>query len=1375
MKQSLQVIGDKVCRFFGEAAPVALGLPLAVEEDTAAVSSVLVALLDWKNRYSLASVRNDAQSLTEIGTEMFAWLNTAGALGDWMRQSERVLQILPDDGSNPDLASALMEAPWEVLFDKGFLAGNNAQLFVVSRRVMKATSPWQPQHGDLRMIFMAAAPEGQSELDFEAEEVSISEATGSAAGSESLVHLIVEESGTLKNVSERLAGRDGAFEVLHLSCHGDFVAPRGIDGMQQGSERPVLLLETEEGAVDEISALDLINACQNRMPPLVFVSACRTAQFNESGSSDSAMDMHRIEVGSPASREAYHEHIASQAEVTEPFVLDLVRGVGNVLGWDGLVYDHDAASFASSFYSALSRGEDVPKAAAMARRDLLREGYQDPENGRHWHLARVYLGAEGGGPICAPGKGLRDAPVSVPAFLDSDNKIKVAGRETFVGRRRIIQKAIATLRKGGHGLLAHGIGNLGKSSLAARIAERLTGYQTVVVVSPKAELGSANGRVIFEKLKSAVNKMTDALPFGSEEARSLKSQIEAMETSLAKDPKQFADILRALLAGPFKTAPIFLVLDDFENSLETPTAEAPMPQPKQHLLEDLQALFRAFAVPGTSSRLMVTCRYDFCVPDTQGNDLTDPFLDRIPLPPMKERERRKQWQARERARRTDQGETAEAAARDRALLERILTASGGNPGLQEVLTEPFLRGATDEVTDALTTIEAFLKSGETPPEGEDIGDFFARMTFEVYRDALDEITRRALAVASTFSPGVPIPVTALEAGMEAMEISAPNTGLKKLQALGLLDDHGLQAGWPRMTKIAHVAVNPLARPLADELGSDDQQKIAQAALPLLAKAWQGKDGDFPYDLRAVEVTLQSLKSASSDGELLDAAARSAVFFLFEIIENALAAVALAEPVFARLEAINFQPSAFLLGRTIKAADRIGAVELQDLLLSLAVGRKDIEERSLAQLKGLQAYRQMRKGDLNSALRITTEEELPVYEALGDKRSIAVTKGQIADILQAQGDLDGALRIREEEQLPVFEALGDTRSIAVTQGKIADILQMRGDLDGALRIREEEQLPVFEALGDTRSTAVTQGQIADILQIRGDLDGALRIREEEQLPVYEALGDTRSIAVTQGKIADILQMRGDLDGALRISVEEELPVYEALGDTRSIAVTQGKIADIQMRGDLDGALRIREEEQLPVFEALGDKREFAVTQSKIADILQLRGDLDGALRIREEEQLPVFEALGDKREFAVTQGKIADILQMRGDLDGALALHLERLPVAEAMRDLDSVMHIRYSCAQIRLARGDLQKGEAQTIFEELDEAFRGALKLQRSDAIGAIGPLLAQVLAGGGATAPALDVLDISEQAFNTLKDEEGLAHVAELRSLIGQGDDPDT
>lgn len=55
-------------------------------------------------------------------------------------------------------------------------------------------------------------------------------------------------------------------------------------------------------------------------------------------------------------------------------------------------------------------------------------------------------------------------------------------------------------------------------------------------------------------------------------------------------------------------------------------------------------------------------------------------------------------------------------------------------------------------------------------------------------------------------------------------------------------------------------------------------------------------------------------------------------------------------------------------------------------------------------------------------------------------------GQVADILASRGQLNEALRIRLEDEIPVYERLGDVRALAVTKGKVADILARRGQLD-----------------------------------------------------------------------------------------------------------------------------------------------------------------------------------------------------------------------------------------------------------------------------------------------------------------------------------------
>jgi len=119
----------------------------------------------------------------------------------------------------------------------------------------------------------------------------------------------------------------------------------------------------------------------------------------------------------------------------------------------------------------------------------------------------------------------------------------------------------------------------------------------------------------------------------------------------------------------------------------------------------------------------------------------------------------------------------------------------------------------------------------------------------------------------------------------------------------------------------------------------------------------------------------------------------------------------------------------------------------------------------------------RLGEWDRALQ-AAEQALAIYRDNDDQRSTAVTQGQIADILQARGQLDEALRIRTEEQLPVYERLGDVRSILVCRTNIALTLLERG--------RAEERAQANEllclALTDAERLRIPEArQIEAILQ------------------------------------------------------------------------------------------------------------------------------------------------------------------------------------------------------------------------------------------------------------------------------------------------------
>lgn len=685
----------------------------------------LAALKDWAARYGRAVEAGSDAALRAIGAEMFDWLDQGGALSSWVASGTRVLEIRVGATQDDGLAEALLDAPWEVLFREGAFLAEETALFSVARRIGAQETPADPKHRDLSLMFMAAAPEGQHDLDYEREEAAILEATRAKSDRPPLAHLQVEESGALEFLDERLT-YDGPFEALHLSCHGGFNA---IDGE---APRPVLFFETAEGATDAVDPDLLIGALQNK-PALMFLSACRTAERGtgkelpsgegqrgpgfaeapadwDAAGGIAAADAHRRDAGSAGA--------VAVPDLAHPYVRQLARHVPNVLGWDGSVYDIDATAFAEAFYGALSRGDTVPIAAARARQSVLRLRDKDPRLGRHWHLARLYLGPRGGGQICDPEKPRRKVPPpGEQAFLDKEaQKIPVAATGTFVGRRRQIQRVIRAYRDKARGVVVHGMGNLGKSSLAARVAGRMRRHRITVV------FGKVTERTVFAALKRAGDVIAAEMKIA--EGEELRAELRTMEQIVAEDATRFGAMAQSLFAVVFDEHPVLLVLDDFEQSLVPPAADGGTVMPRPEHLSAVTQLLAALAAVETQSRLLITTRFDFTAKEGAGTDLAA-ALARVPLAPMGERERIKQVQAKARV-----GNREQAMVSDHALLCEALDIAGGNPGLQDVLTRPILADEPEKAEAAIASVRAFRESGKRPPQDADPGDFFQRMAFE---------------------------------------------------------------------------------------------------------------------------------------------------------------------------------------------------------------------------------------------------------------------------------------------------------------------------------------------------------------------------------------------------------------------------------------------------------------------------------------------------------------------------------------------------------------------------------------------------------------------------------------------------------------------
>ncbi|WFE96819.1 tetratricopeptide repeat protein [Micromonospora sp. WMMD987] len=1087
--------------------------PLTAEDAT--------LLGDLGSRYAQAvQAGADDDVLTGLGRTLYGWLDgEQGQLTDLLRRASTPLTFEVQGPRTPsDRQWTVLRAPFELLArpDGGFLAADALLRFGVVRRlgapgVRPALDAYR-----LGLGFMAAAPRGQHELDFEAEEAAILRAVGEAR-----LDLMVEDTGDPAQLAHRLADLDG-LPVLHLSCHG-------LNTWRPQPDRPgvpALMLEDELGDVRPTTATELVGLLTT-MPRLVFVSACLTATAADATGQLPPGPGRRGGPDTPAAGAELVAHSLATALVS--------AGVPAVLGWDGSVGDRSATFFAETLYGRLGDRADLAVAVGDARRALLAS--TKPLLRADWHLARLWLGPTGGGPVAAGTRrrSLVSAVRGTKKFLDRKQHVPVARADMFVGRRPELQQSLRALRSGDRaGVLLHGQGRLGKSSLAARIVDRFPDRAVGVV------FGDYGALAVLDAVADAVRANPQARDLIARRLPEVRARPEALET-----------VLIDLLTGPCAQtgegqSPLLLIIDDLEQILHPDPAG-----PHRVVAESapvLAAVLRAFDPAETDSRLVLTSRFLFTLGGLESR------LAPVQLRPLSEVAQGKlHWRQQALVPPDRQAERA-------TLARRAIRVSRGNPGLQDLVVLRLVYSGQvppERSEAAVAGMEEYLRQGDLPPDA-DVRPFLENL-------ALDELLAQAgpshvalLRAVTLFDLPVPVPVVDALAG----EVGGSTD---RLRGLGLLDTFPDRYDPQRQA----VAVNALAAGRVAPLTDEERAELAALTVEPLFTAWGGRVSgrrvDSALDLQLTRLAL----TADTSAAVVEACGAGAVRELRA--GHAGDAFRLGDEAVALLDRHRAAVPTHLLLDVADAAVTSGDGDTAEELFGRAA-RQAQDGKPLEQGRVIaeQAAFLTKRGQPDRAEHLLWHAQR-LFTKAGSEREATICHGRIADIFQQRGDYNEALRIRNDIELPVYQRLGDTREIAITQGKIAEILRQRGDYDGALHIRRNIELPVYERLGDTREAAICHGEIAEILYLRGEFDEALRIRNDIELPVYQRLGDTRATAICQGNIADILQQRGDYDGALHIRRNIELPVYQRLGDTRETALTQGKIADIlHQRGDHDEA-------------------------------------------------------------------------------------------------------------------------------------------------------------------------------------------------------------
>ncbi len=655
------------------------------------------------------------------------------------------------------------------------------------RRLGTAGRPPEPDGFRLGVAFMASSPRGQYELDFEAEEAAILRAASTR------VDLVVEDSGDPAQLGRRL-GDLGGMPVVHLSCHGTSSWRPGPG--QAGV--PVLMMEDDAGGMRPTTAADLAGLVTVR-PRLVFVSACLTAAGPDAGAHLPAGNGEKAAgAGGGGAGGGLPAHSLATALVA--------AGMPAVLGWDGSVSDRAATVFAGHLYEALARRSDLAEAVGDARRDLL--GSAEDWVRADWHLARLWLGPAGGGPLVA---GNRRRPLlaahGTKTFLAGKPQVPVASAEMFVGRRLELQRSLRALRSGDvAGVLLRGQGRLGKSSLAARIADRCPEHAVAVVYGDYTALGVLDAVAAAVRTDPAARDLTEV---GIARVRQSPEAVEAVLTDLLSGP--------CAQRGLGNTRPLLLAVDDLEQVLQADPAGphrvaggfAPV----------LAGILRAFDPAVTDSRLLVTSRFAFTLSGLERR------LEDVQLAPLSDVARAKLQR-----RQQDQAQPEQAAARA-DLAERAVAVSRGNPGLQDLTVLKLVYSPqvpAERAEAAVAGMEAYLDRGALPEDGE-VRPFLENLALDALLAEAGPASNALLRATTLFTLPVPGPVIDELTG-------AAGGSPERLRGLGLLDPYPDVRDPLGQTALA---ASPLAAGRLDLLSEDEQAALAAVVAGPLLAAWGG--------------------------------------------------------------------------------------------------------------------------------------------------------------------------------------------------------------------------------------------------------------------------------------------------------------------------------------------------------------------------------------------------------------------------------------------------------------------------------------------------------------------------------------------------------
>ena len=1323
-----------------------------------------VRALEWRRTHpdpagpgkSDAALREAGRRLSEdflagpVGAALAARVAAATGLNE-------VLELGLEVAEQP-----LSDLPWEALQvpeASGELAEAGGSPLVLHRNVAAyrladglGTAPAHRVREPLRLLVAIASPEtAEAELlDYEAELARIVAAVEPARRrGQGGAYVRVLNEGSLAAIHEALSQDPEGFHVLHLSCHA----------------RPgELLLETAGGQPDLVSARRLL---EEGVPagadlPMVVLSGCST--------------------GLAARQERLHPGAAAPTPLADPdgprlkqddrgeavlasFAADLVAaGVPVVLAMQAPVTDRYATALSAEFYRRLATGAtpDPLLALAEARRAAERDRQALPPGSplrgpAEWATPALTTRAlrlplfnqrEPPGPVQPP-----QAPVLAEGVV-----VREVG--DFVGRRAEMRQARRVLGGAKAGLVLHGIGGVGKSTLAAEVLRSL-GADAGLVVSRAGPVAVDD---VLGEIGARLHQAATATEGGEGLARAA--------LYLRAADQEWTERARLLAGQILPAVPMAVLLDNFEDNLtEAPGGGWQVRDP------ELGAFLAGWARRPGRSRLLFTCRHPFALPKSAGRRLAA-----LHLGPLSAAETRKLiW-------RLPGLDALTPEEKNRAYRD-----VGGHPRTLEYL-DALLRGGQARFDDVAERMEDRLRDrGIADPAawltrpGRDLDASLAEaVTLSVddilLAGLLDWLAATPLAIEVLIGAAVyqvPVDDTALafQAGQPAERALDPGRAARigRVQqaikeAIERSEDRRISledAGLSEQEYARYQA--DVAEEMRPPMEAPDGLAAAVAAarnagllVPVPAQDQEPRHFVHRWTAGAIaalhlDATRQAHRRAAAFWRwrvrAIPQSREQAIEQLLEARYHHHAAGQADEAMAAHMEAVNQLQTWGQYGR---------AAELcRETLTWLAPDSPEaaVTEGTLGILAQL-------RGDYESAER-SYRQVLEIFTRLGDQKNMAASYHQLGRLAQDRGDYDAAETLARRA-LDTLERIGDQAGTARVYHQLAMLAQDRGDYDAAEPLYRRA-LDIKERIGDQAGTAASSyHQLGRLAELCGDYDAAEPLYRRA-LDTFERIGNQVGAASSYHQLAMLAELRGDYDAAEPL-YRRALDTFERIGDQARAASSYHQLAMLaELRGDYDAAEPLYRR-ALDTFERIGDQARAASSYHQLAMLAQDRGDYDAAEPLY-RRALDIKERIGDQAGTAASYGQLGILAQLRGDYDAAETLSRRALDTFERIGDQAGTARVYHQLAMLAQDRGDYDAAEplyrrALDTFERIGDQAGAAASY------GQLG-MLAQDRGDYDTAGPLYRrALDISERIGDQAGAASGYHQLGRLAELRGDYDD---